>query len=202
MRDASDDYGKRISLALAAVQRMHADVSKLLVDAEATIGKGKTSAYGSYATKDLTYNFRADYWMAEGVYRVWAAKPPADQTVVDALTVRFFDQESRIEEPYLILGQIKYELEAGETALRYLTDRSIKGHKRPWHLWHAYVAWSGDRPPPGEVLTGGPRTDLPVGWFKVIGVPLYAITKMDDVTGLMDRVRAAQVIAENTGGQP
>ena len=33
MSDAGDDYGKKMSLALAAVQRMHADVSKLLVEA-------------------------------------------------------------------------------------------------------------------------------------------------------------------------
>ena len=85
-----------------AVRRMHADVSKLLVDSEGTIGKDKVPVFGNWSTQDLTYNFKADYWMAAGVFRIWAARPPAEQTVVEALTVRFFDSESRIAEPFLL----------------------------------------------------------------------------------------------------
>jgi len=55
VKDATDEYGKKASRALAAVRRMHGDVSKLLADADGTIGKGKVSAFGSWATQELTY---------------------------------------------------------------------------------------------------------------------------------------------------
>lgn len=201
MNDASDEYGKKVNQALAAVRRMHGDVSKLLVDAEGTIGKGKVPVFGSYATQDLTYHYKADCWMAEGVFRVWAAKPPADQAVVEALTVRFFDLESRIAEPYLLVGQFKYRLQQDVSAADYLTDKTAKGDKRAWHLWYAYAGWSGERRRPGEVLVGS-RLEKNVEWFKVIGVPLYTITSMGEVLALMDRVRAAEAVPAGTGGQP
>lgn len=191
MKDATDEYGKKMSLALAAVRRMHGDVSKLLVDADAAVGKGKVIAYGSYATQDLTYSYKADFWMAEGVYRFYATKPPADQTVVEALTVRFFDLEDRIAEPFLLVGQLKYQLAAGQTAVEYLNDKATRPEKPWWHLWYAYAGWSDGRKP-GEVLVGT-RRERNVAWFKVAGVPLYTITLMDDVVKLMDRVRAAEV---------
>lgn len=130
----NDDYGQKINLALAAVRRMHADVSKLLVDADGSIGKGKASVFDAYATRDLTYHYRADFWMAEGVYRLYAPKGASDEHPVEGLTVRFFDQEGRIEEPFLIVGQLKYKLEAGRPLVEYLKDLSDRTDKRGWHL--------------------------------------------------------------------
>lgn len=190
---SDDDYGRKVGQALAAVRRMHADVSKLLVDAEGAIGKGKVSVFDAYATRDLTYHFKADFWMAEGVFRLYAPKPPASEPMVEGLTVRFFDTESRIEEPYLIVGQLKYRLEGGRTLVDYLKDLTDRTDKRGWHLWHAYSDWSGDRRQAGVVLTGGPLTAKRVEWFKVIGVPLFSITSMADVVALMKRVRDAEV---------
>lgn len=191
MNDAADDYGRKASMALAAVRRMHADVSRLLVDAEGTFGKDKTSAFGSYATQDLTYSYKADYWMPEGVFRVWASKPPAEQEVVDAVTVRFFDLEGRIEDPFLLVGQIKYRLPGDVSAVDFLTDKACKGEKRAWHLWYAYSSWSGERRP--DIVLVGSRLDRNVEWFKVIGVPLYDIRTMDEVVELMKRVRDAGI---------
>lgn len=199
MNDAADDYGRKASMALAAVRRMHADVSRLLVDAEGTFGKDRTPAFGSYATQDLTYSYKADYWMPEGVFRVWASKPPAEQAAVDAITVRFFDLESRIEEPFLLVGQIKYRLQGDVSAVDYLTDKAGKSEKRAWHLWYAYASWGGERRP-GVVLAGS-RLERNVEWFKVIGVPLYSIRSFDDVTALMAQVRAAEVVPASGGGQ-
>jgi hypothetical protein len=200
MRDPSDDYGKKMSLAVAAVRRMHADVSKLLIDADRAIGTGKVSVFGNFVTDSLKYTVPADCWMAKGVYRLYAAKPPTDETVLDALTARFFDAEERIVEPFLLVGQIKYRLPEGQSLANYLLDKAGKAEKRPWHLWNAYAGWSAERRRPGEVLVGR-RPEKKIEWFKVIGVPLYTISSMEHVADLMARVRAVEVDT-NTGGLP
>jgi len=186
----NDGYGKQINLALAAVRRLHADTSKLLVDADSTIGLGKRSVLGNQATRDLTNVHRAEYWMAEGVFRYYVSKPPGEPALIDGLTIRFFDLESRIEEPFLLVGQLKYRLEADSSLTDYMRDQQAR---RWWHLWDAYAEWGGDRPRPGVVMTGGPLVNKNVEWFKVIGVPLYSIRSMEDVVALMERVRNTEI---------
>src|SRR6516225_545657 len=85
----NDDYGKKINQALKAVRQMHADVSKLLVDADGTIGKGKIAVF-SNATRDLTVGVQAKTWMAWFVYRYYAAPDATEAGMVDAVTVWFF----------------------------------------------------------------------------------------------------------------
>jgi hypothetical protein len=190
MRDAGDDYGLKISRALAAVRRMHADVSKLLVDADGTIGKNKDSVFGNWATRDLNYKPRADYWMSWFVYRYYAGGEAPG--IVDGLSVWFFDSLDRINEPHLLVGQLSYDL---------APDQQIGKVCQEYDLVHAYVHWSG-QPAPRRVLAGRRPAQKPaVNWYKVIAVPLYAITSMDDVTGLMKQVRDTEV-PSTTEGQP
>lgn len=179
----TDDYGRKIGQALAAVRRMHADVSKLLVDVEGTIGKGKASVFGSYSTRGVSASYRDPQWMAWFVYRYFAAGDGADPSVVDAVTVWFFDGLKRIEEPHLVVGQLCYQLEPGQVQL--------KGICQEWDLVRAFGEWSGpvaaDR-----VYAGRASPDrAAIRWYKVAGVPLFSVSSMDDVTALMDRVRAA-----------
>jgi hypothetical protein len=173
----SDEYGRKINRALAAVRRLHGDVSKLLVDADGTIGKDLLPAI-EVATVDQARGHRVDCWMAKGVFRMWKARPPADQTLRDVLMVRFFDAIFPIEEPILLLGQLKYR------------ERVPSQVNRSWDLWSAYTVWSGEHQPPEKVRVGGPVKD--VEWFTVIGVPLYRIGSMADVVKLMQRVRSAK----------
>lgn len=189
-----DDYGRKVGQALAAVRRMHADVSKLLVDVEGTIGKGKASVFGSYSTRDLSSSYRDPRWMAWFVYRYFAAGDGADPSVVDAVTVWFFDNDRRIEEPHLLVGQLCYELEAGQ--------QQVKGVCQEWDLARAYIHWAGP-PTPNRVHVGrSPQDRAVVGWFKVIGIPLFTITSMDDVVALMKQVREADVPPLPNPGPP
>jgi hypothetical protein len=191
---SDDDYGRKVGQALAAVRRMHADVSKLLVDVEGTIGKGKASVFGSYSTRDLSSSFRDPRWMAWFVYRYFAAGVGADPSVVDAVTVWFFDNDRRIEEPHLLVGQLCYELEAGQ--------QQVKGMCQEWDLPRAYIHWAGP-PTPGRVHVGRSPQDRPViRWYKVIAVPLFSITSMAGVVELMDRVRATDVPPPQIPGLP
>lgn len=192
MRDGTDDYGKKISLALAAVRRMHADVSKLLLDADGTLGKHKASVFGNWATRDLNYKPKADYWMSWFVYRYYASAEGAAPGLVEGLSVCFFDNLNRITEPHLLVGQFSYDL---------APDQEIGKVCQEYDLVFAYVQWSGP-PVPRRVLTGSRPPQRPaINWYKVIGAPLYAINAMDDVTRLMEQVRVAPapVITE---GQP
>src|ERR1700722_1838486 len=93
------EYGTKIAGALKAVAQMHAETSRLLVDCDKYIGNGRPSVFGSYATRDLTYHYKATFWMAEGVYRYYPAGPdavegvyryyPAGPDAVEGVTVAF-----------------------------------------------------------------------------------------------------------------
>jgi hypothetical protein len=191
MKDASDDYGLKISRALAAVRQMHADVSKLLVDADGTIGNGKESVFSNYATKNMTYNVRAQYWMAWLVFRYYTAPDGTDPGLVDGITVLFF--EGKYTEPMLLLGQIQYHL---------APQQEVKSVCDGFELFKLCNQFAEVPDHVGKVLSGtNPKAVPTLRWFKSIAVPLYTITSPEDVPELMARVRAAEVPA-GPEGQP
>lgn len=180
----SDDYGRKIEQALAAVRRMHADVSKLLVDLDKTIGRGKTSVYGGRATSDMSGSYREPRWMTWFVHRYFVSGNEADASLVEAISVCFIDptEPQRFDEPLLILGQIAYRLEPGQP---------VKAVCQEWDLVRAYLDWVNPSLK-DNVQTGQlPEERKDIRWFKVIGFPLFLIGSMDRVVALMDRVRAA-----------
>ncbi len=180
----SDDYGRKIGQALTAVRRMHADVSKLLVDVEGTLGKGKTSVFGSRATSDTSGSYRVPRWMTWFVHRYFDGGHDSDTNPVDAICVCFIDpnEPPRFHEPLLLLGQIAYRVTPGQ---------SVKTACEEWDLVQAYLDWSKPGNP-NDVRTGRAPEELErVRWFKAIGTPLFSIRAMDDITALMKRVRAA-----------
>jgi hypothetical protein len=196
MRSSNDDYGRRVNLALTAVRRMHADVSKLLVDADGTIGKGKVSLFGNNATQGLSYNVKTEYWMAYFVYRFYEAAEGTDPNLVEAINVWFF--HPRIEEPCLMVGQVGYDIGP---------EKRIKDVCQVWDLAMPHLEWSSLPMQFGVIHSGLPPTGWkrPVRWFKVIAEPLYNIESINDVTGLMDRVRIAEIpgsIEEQPGRVP
>src|ERR1019366_83724 len=112
------DYGVKLGQALRAVARLHAVTSKLLLDCDKYIRKGRRSLFGNYVTRDLTYNVKADFWMPEGVYRHY----DAGQLTVDSVTVTFFlppgagDPDS-VPQPLFQVGQTQYSpVNAGKGA--------------------------------------------------------------------------------------
>jgi hypothetical protein len=194
MNHMINNDGQRVGLALDAVRRMHADVSRLLVDTDGTIGKGKESVFRKIVTRDLTYNVRAAFWMAWFAYRYYATAEGSDPNLVEAVTVWFFDKYApvRINEPHLLLGQLWYDLATGQEA---------KDVCKEFDLVDAYAWWS--TPAPNTVLFGiSPQQRPSVRWFKVIGVPLYTIRSKDQVVALMNRVRNTKVGGAQTGVQP
>ena len=164
------EYGSKIAGALKAVVQMHSDTSKLLVDCDKHVGKGRSSVFGSYATKELTYNFQAKYWMAEAVYRYYQAGP----SVVDGVTVAFFDAEAPIE-PVLLVARIHY---------------STNAKPKEWDIWNLYFAWD-ESEKSGEVYLYAEADEGRIEWARLIAVPLFSIRRIEDVVELMDRVRAA-----------
>lgn len=174
------EYGTKMAGALKAVAQMHSDTSKLLQDCDQEIGKGRPSIFGSYATRDLTYNFQADFWMAEGVYRYYQAGP----ALVDGVTVAFFhasepDDPRSDTEPLLLVARIQYAT-AGDGA-------SSKGNCKEWDIWHMYFDWVPDRKL-GQILSVGRAGDGRIEWARLIAVPLFSISRIEDVAALMSRV--------------
>lgn len=183
MGDVSDDYGRRVGMAIRAVRQLHEDASRLLSDCDGTIGKGlRVCPRANVATADLS-TVLGGCWMAEGAYRCYAASE-TQAGLMDGICLCFLGTKVAREEPVLIVGQIAYRLEAGQG----LAD-VIYG----WDLWYLFA----DNCPSlayGEVHSSGPLTWQDGGksfdGFKLIAVPLYSIRSMDDVVALMDRVRA------------
>ncbi len=173
------EYGSKVAGALKAVAQMHSDTSKLLVDCDKQIGRGRRSVFGSYATKELTYNFQAEYWMAEGVYRYYEAGP----MLVDGVTVAFFHGQAI--EPLLLVAQIRYSYKPGDPEPPVLRDRCDE-----WDAWSLYFSW-GESRELGKVHAYGGSDAGRIEWARLVAVPLFSIRRIEDVVEMMDRVRAA-----------
>ena len=122
----ADEYGKKLTTALAAVRQLHSDTSKLMVDFDGKMfAAGWSSVFENIATRDLTYSVRAQFWMAEGVYRYYAND--GNPGYIEGLTVAFFDK--RAEEPLFLAAEIQYRMDA---------NKLISTVCRAWDIWHLY----------------------------------------------------------------
>jgi hypothetical protein len=172
------EYGAKIAAALRAVRQMHSDCSRLLQDCDGTIGLKRKPLFGSYATRDLTWNYIAPQWMAEGVYRFYDAKSDSDPSLVEGVTIAFIDKmnPAQPEEPLLLVGQLRYK--AGTQC-------------KEWDLWHAFFELAGDRSL-GTVLSARVPQHDRMESFRVMAKPLYLVTGMDTVVDMMAAVRSFQ----------
>ena len=178
----SSDYGFQIGQALKAVSHLHSDTSKLLLDCDKHVGKGRRSLFGNFVTRDLTYSVKADFWMPEGVYRYY----DAGSMIVDAITVTFFMPESSgdpdsVPQPLFTAGRIRYPDVKGPNSV------DVKNLCDAWDLW--WVFFKGAPTPELERIFEG--TDLDNGriaWARCITVPLFSISSIEDVITLMARI--------------
>ena len=169
----SDDYGKRLMLALRAVQQLHADSSKLLLEIDRRM-EGYTSIFGNFATRDLKYKVDSTRYMAEGIYRHYQAR---GSTVVPSFTVAFFD--SRLDEPVIIVAETEYNSE-GE--LRRICNG--------WDPWNMLLDWSGRWPTSDIVTTDAAQANGRIVAAQLLARPLFSIEKVDDVLSMLQRVQS------------
>jgi hypothetical protein len=175
----SGEYGVIINSAVRAVAQMHADTSKLLIDCDKRVGRARPSVFGSYATKGLTYSYRADQWMAEGVFRYYAS----DSNNVDGVTVSFWEETT--EEPMFMIAQIRYQRHPDSNPL---DDEAadIKRVCKEWDIWNLYFWW-GERKG-GTVLEYTDSDEGRIASARLIAIPLYSINSIETVEALYDRV--------------
>jgi hypothetical protein len=173
----STDYGKKIGQALDAVNKMHSQVSQLLVDCDGLF-QDYGSVFGSYATRELTYNVRAESWMADGVYRYWYRT----NIPVIAITVIFFRPENKVqrEEPLLLVGQIDYI---------DFDSKHPKEKCKEWDLWWSLTDW-GTQPFHLEQIRELNKPDDRIARIVSTAVPLFSIENFADVRQLFSRVGA------------
>lgn len=178
----SDDYGRRMGMALKAIRQMFADTSKLLQDCDGSIGKGKPLATkGNNATRDISYSLGKP-WLAKIAFRCYAADQVGDPGLVEVVSAVFFAEQHELEEPLLLVGRLHYQL--GDNSLADVCDG--------FHLSSSFFQL-GDRALNAVLENRQIVTrDASIDWCKVIGVPLYSIASMADVEALMERIRQAQ----------
>lgn len=186
------DYGLKLGQALRAVARLHADTSKLLLDCDKHIGKGRRSLFGNFVTRDLTYNVKADFWMPEGLFRHY----DAGLFLVDSITVTFFmpagsgDPES-VPQPLFKAGRIQYARDkAGKEA-------DVKSVCDAWDLWWLFFK-GGPKPELQQPLECADVGNGRIAWARYIAVPLISISSIQDVCKLMNTVTRS---ASDTGVQ-
>lgn len=169
MGDVTDDYGKRVGMALRAVRQLHADASRLLSDCDGTIGKGRRVCTKGYAATGGLSTLLGGNWMPEGAYRCYATDTRPGR--VEAVCLCFYGEVVAGDEPVLIVGQIDYRLDAGQE-LQELCDG--------WDLWYMLADNCPERTH-GKVLSGGPLTWQDEGksfdGFRLIAVgrPMFEI---------------------------
>jgi hypothetical protein len=175
------EYGQKIAGALRAVAMLHSDTSKLLTDCDKQIGKGRKSIFGNYATRDLTYNVKADCWMAQGVYRYYEAGP----LLVDSVTVTFFNAQVDTE-PLLKVSRIQYaDTKLGrESASKEGGPRTVCSE---WDTWWLFFVGTENREL-GKVLTFTEVDQGRIAWARLVAVPLFSIERIEDVAELMRKV--------------
>ena len=169
------ENGRKMQKALDAVCRMHSEVSKLLIEFDKLAPWPSDSVFGNFATRDLTYNVRASYWMPEGVYRYLHSKTVPG--LVEGLCACFVHPE--LEEPALVLGRICYRDSSGD--MRKIVDE--------WDLWYLYFKWNRDWAI-GEPRVCSVPDDGRIKWATLVYTPLYTINSMEEVRALMEEVRS------------
>jgi len=169
------DYGKKVGNALKAIAIMHSQVSKLLIDCDGLFPEYE-SVFGNIATRDLTYNVKANFWMAEGVYRYWIK----EANPLIGVTAMFYSSEGRLEQPLLVAGQIQY-LDDNAKTIKELCD--------PWHLWYGVMDWAQSPSCIGDVIElSNPDGKGTIHYMRLATVPLFNIETLDDVKDLFKRI--------------
>ena len=169
----SEDYGKQINVALRAVEQMHSDCSRLLLEFDRKM-EGWKPIFGNYATRDLTYNVRAQRWMAEGVYRLYSNN--AYSSMLHGLTISFI--EANTDQPLLLVAEVRYADKSSD----------IKTVCREWDLWGIFFDWGVQRNY-NEVLSfTSIDPDKRIESARLIAKPLYSVKSVDEVAELMKQV--------------
>jgi len=176
----ADEYGKKLTTALAAVRQLHSDTSKLLVDFDSKMfAGGWSSVFENIATRDLTYAVKAQFWMAEAVFRYYAKD--GNPGHVEGLTVVFF--ERRAKEPLFLIAQLQYRMGA---------NKLISDVCRPWDIWYLYFEHTDKR----ELQTLHTFRNIDndrIERAAVLAVPLLSIKTPADAVATLEQVREARV---------
>ena len=169
------DYGKKMGQALKAVAIMHSQVSRLLLDCD-SLFPDYESVFINYATRDLTYHVKADFWMAEGVYRYWFQQ---GQSLL-GVTAMFHGLEDKLEQPLFVVGCMDY---------LDITPQNVKQRCNEWDLWDAVTDWAPQPPRLGQVIDlSDPDSKGRIQNMRVIVVPLFQIENLDDVKNLFRKL--------------
>jgi hypothetical protein len=163
----NDDYGHKVGAALLAIQQLHGDCSRLLLDADKLMGNW-IAIHGTYVTSNLSWDVKRGFYMAEGLYRHYANanKPNCVRSIITC----FGSNREPIPEPLLLLSELKYV--SGSP-----TKGTVAGVWDPWALYFAE-----DREHNKLIRFDAPYKAINISTAKLTGFPLYSLKSKADLS--------------------
>jgi hypothetical protein len=175
----ADEYGKKLTTALAAVRQLHSDTSKLMVDFDGKMfAGGWSSVFANTAMSELTYQVRAQFWMAQAVYRYYAKD--GSPGYVEGLAVVFF--RKGVEEPLFLVAQIQYHMDP---------NKVISSVCQVWDIWYLYFKHADKR----DLEAVNRFRNIENGRIEraaVLAAPLLSIKTLADAMAALNKVREAR----------
>jgi hypothetical protein len=167
------EYGKKIGMSYKAILQMHRDAKKLLVDCDNFFTK--KSIFGNTVTSSLSYSINASYWLAQGLFRYW----PKKNNIINGITIVFFADDEKIDQPLFIAGIIKYKLE----------DNKLSDVCKFWDLWNAALSWSDKYEIDNIISLTTPGDEGRIEKMSYIIKPLFQINEFRDVKEIFSKLK-------------
>jgi hypothetical protein len=187
------EAGQKMLAALRAVARFHSDTSKLLVDCDKYVGKGRKSLFGSYATRDLSYHVKADFWMPEGLFRYY----DSGRSLVDGVGITLFNAAGNSDpeyetEPLFMAARIQYKTPEADAGKSVDGQDGLKTICDGWDIWWLFFEANKTRAV-RELLEYADVDQGRIVWARLIAVPLFSINRIEDVLDLMAKIDSVSV---------
>lgn len=172
----SEQAGLKVGIAFEAVLRCHQDVGRLIADLDSYMARSQWTRLGKQdtVTWDVSRAAYSPYWMAKQLYRLYQ-DPSSTPGVVEGINIRFFSDDGSLKQPRLVVGRAKYSVQpttwqSWDFDENYDKLQNVQAQKT------------------GRILSCSDR-DKGVEKMLVVGLNLYSITRLDDVTDRLQEIR-------------
>lgn len=173
--------GLKVGIAFEAVRQCHQDVGRLIADFDGYMTKARWTRLWTQdaVTWGVSRAAYSPYWMAKMIYRMYQNED-AFPGVVEGFNIRFFSDDRSLKEPRLVVGRAKYDVPPNKTVTKVA---------QTWDFDEGFGKWCNAQPEDlGKVLSCDNK-ERNVERMLVIGVNLYSIQRLDDVTDKMQQIR-------------
>jgi len=101
-----ENYGEKVGRAIRAVMQLHADIARLFRELDDAEYGGWDSVFGSGITKNVPKDVKKSWWMPYFMFRYY--RRPEAPSLVEGITCLFFQGNTALKEPMLLVSQVRY----------------------------------------------------------------------------------------------